>query len=394
MSDYTTEPTNAREQAPFADEFPRCPARPTMPAAACKKCATGEPCKPASAHIPPVCEDCGDRAIPSRIDDRIPDHYVGRYCWTCAMERKTGFAFGDLGASADLPAPEHIIPGLVIKGGTSVLFSKSGVGKSTLLYAMLRALATGGDFLGQRVSRTRALLYTEDNQGVVSEQVKRFGIPRGQHVSTASAPVAKSPDIFADMAAKDYRRNGGDFGLIVLDTIASFVRVQDTNAYGEVGDAMRYFRKLAQDTGAGILLLHHVGKAGGDGNDAAIGSISFTAQADQRLSLNVSNGQRRLTVSGKYNPGPLAGVHAYELSGDTAVIVAAEADKSAAEADAIVESLADGPRTLAQIRDALPDSLSDKAIKRRIERLIDDGQAVEARQYERGKHPALYALAE
>ena len=57
---------------------------------------------------------------------------------------------------------------------------------------------------------------------------------------------------------------------------------------------MRQMRKLAQELGVSILLLHHRGKQGGDGNEGAIGSISFVAQSDQRLSLNVRN-QQRLT---------------------------------------------------------------------------------------------------
>ena len=101
---------------------------------------------------------------------------------------------------------------------------------------------------------------------------------------------------------------------------------------------MRQMRKLAQELGVSILLLHHRGKQGGDGNEGAIGSISFVAQSDQRLSLNVRNQQRLLRVSGRYPTAPFTADEefAFEVDADGARIVATKAELTT---DAILGAL-------------------------------------------------------
>jgi hypothetical protein len=70
--------------------------------------------------------------------------------------------------------------------------------------------------------------------------------------------------------------------LVVVDTLGRILRLRDSSEYAEVTAALDGLLRLARDTGAALLFLHHApkGSDGRDTVDAPLGSTAFAGTAD------------------------------------------------------------------------------------------------------------------
>ena len=173
----------------------------------------------------------------------------------------------DLGDFADIPAAAHLVNGLLIHGNITLWYAPVKTGKSRLLMGLLAALAPGGPrFCGMDLAATKTLLFTEEPPAAIGERVRDFGVPTGMHIANEASALAMRADDFVEEVYKAYHDNGGEFGLVAIDTLSAFVSCGDWNDYAAVGAAMSPLRQLARTfPNVAILLLHHQNKAGGGG---------------------------------------------------------------------------------------------------------------------------------
>ena len=209
---------------------------------------------------------------------------------------------------ADIPAPVHLVPGLLIEGNVTLWYAPSKTGKTRMLFGMLKALSPGGpQFCGMDLPNLPALLFTEEPPTVVGERVRDYQITReGMHIANEAAALAMKPEDFAETVRQAYQENGAGFGLIAVDTIGPFISCGDWNDYSATTAAMAPIRQLARDLPkVAILLLHHQNKAGGGDWTGALGSTALPANADQLVRMSKArNGQHTITVGGRNKSGP------------------------------------------------------------------------------------------
>ena len=187
---------------------------------------------------------------------------------------KRDWLWRDLGEFADIPEATHLVNGLLIEGNITLWYSSIKSGKSRMLMGLLAAMSPGGpQFCSMDLTTTRTLLFTEEPPAVIGERVRDFGVPTGMHIANEAAALAMRAEDFAEEVLSAYTSNGGDFGLIAVDTLGAFVNCGDWNDYTATTAAMAPLRLVARSLpNVAMLLLHHQNKAGGADWAGALGS--------------------------------------------------------------------------------------------------------------------------
>ena len=297
---------------------------------------------------------------------------------------------------ASEPAPIHAVQGLLIQGALTMLYSPPKTGKTRLLFAMLKALSTGGpDFLGQQLPDIPTLIFTEETPSLLGEHVRRNQIPAeaGHHVNTLTKMFG--PADFCQEIYRTYTEAGGGFGIIAVDTLGAFCRFNDINDYGQVAQVMAPFRELARQLPqAAFLLSHHQNKAGGDGWDSALGSTALTSNVDQIIRLRRHKGKTTLAIGGRYNPEPLP------FDKPIAIDIGAEGVKllgnaSDDAADMILANMPAGaPLTVRTIRESMgEDAPSEGSFNRALKDLVSEGY-IDKLSAAKGNQGAVYQIPE
>lgn len=166
---------------------------------------------------------------------------------------------------------DMVLPGL-LRGTVGILTSAGGVGKSFLMMEAAMGVASGkADLTGLCDGLTHgnvAILNAEDQTAIIESRL--FSI--GAHLSLESKEALYSGLIIEDFygmgcdvldpewkgriiqLAKD-----NDCRLIVLDTLSRWHRL-DENSNGDMGRVMAELECIAKESGAAVVILHHVAK--------------------------------------------------------------------------------------------------------------------------------------
>ena len=286
----------------------------------------------------------------------------------------------DLGSFAEIPAPVHLVNGLLIEGNITLWYAPSKTGKTRMLFGMLKSLAPGGpQFCGMDLPDVPAMLFTEEPPNVIGERVRDYAMPTGIHLANEAAALAMKPDDFAETVWREYQANGAGFGLIAVDTIGPFINNADWNDYASTTAAMAPIRQLARSLpGTALLLLHHQNKAGGADWNSALGSTALPANADQLVRMTkAKNGQHTITVGGRNKSGPFPFDEpvTIAISSDGVEFVGTAADLAG---DLLADHLTTEPTTIKDLRTAIGDEApSTDVLRDALKVWIAAGRAVE-----------------
>ena len=229
-----------------------------------------------------------------------------------------------------LKLPQPVIPRLAWRERTSLFAAREKLGKSTLAAAGAAAVSDGANFLGESGAEGPVLwVNLEEHEGDTATRFQRFGAdPKGLFILSRF----NGADPFGEL-----RKRATEIGavLIVVDTLFRFAEtmIEDANSAAAWTPVMAGFTRLAQDTGAAVLLLHHASKNGGYRDSTAIG-----AGVDMILEMSEgeSPAERKVTARGRWAVEPftirldedgykLAGGSTAELSLDARVLLRAKA---------------------------------------------------------------------
>lgn len=173
------------------------------------------------------------------------------------------------------PVPWLVEP-LLARGHLTMLAGAPGVGKSLFALGMAGAVAheapsiAGMPVVGGEV----VLLDAENGERTLHERAHLVGLPPDR----VRAGIASTFDLRDPAAVDGLRRALGDPppALLVLDSLASLAPGLRENDAHDVAPVLDRLRRLAQDTGAAVLLLHHTRKGG----DSYRGGTGIPAAVD------------------------------------------------------------------------------------------------------------------
>ena len=319
--------------------------------------------------------------------------------------------------------PDWLIPGVLCRGWVAMVAGREKVGKGTLIWHLLAALAVGeagvlgGETSGEPVT---ALVYTEEPDHSIAEKARQAGerLDDCQCITHWEMAAALERELAArarfraamgDGALPELRESrwetfvnklveqavAGGHGVIYLDNISRAAGVTD-EAGVELAAAIKPLSDAAKRYGVGVVVDHHHRKAAGRTEDKSRGGTATAGAVESIMDIervgDATSRVRKLTARGRLSSNNWT--RNVELSADGRRYVAVQSTSREDATDAeIVELLkelgeatamelakarghADDKRTRAWLRDHA-DSLVENAGKRGRAQLYRVGRAGE-----------------
>jgi len=219
-----------------------------------------------------------------------------------------------LQAPSTLVAPElrFTIDSLVPAGTLTLLIGKDKIGKTLFAMEMIRAVRSGTPFLGQFPAAQGEViaLFLDDPTGLVRERlVERLGLSDdGLAVATHLDADTDHPPRLLDALANEAAARRP--ALIIVDALYVLLKGREQlQQAGEMVPLMRRLDRIAEESGAAVVLIHHPRKS----DEEAAGSFVIRASAKSILTLSrprdqddgggdPNTGRRLLHVEGKFLP--------------------------------------------------------------------------------------------
>ena len=193
----------------------------------------------------------------------------------------------------------YVVPKLYRRGQSSLLCGEPKVGKSSLCRRLAVACAQGGRVLGYRVEATPVVYMAlqEDPQHVVREIETLHPDDRDPGLLF----YTHNPDAAMDWDRLSHAVKGIEAGMVVVDMVSDFKTWTDGNDYDEMKATIGRFTKLARDTKAHVLLVHHGSKAPTASHPTArvLGSTAISGGVDVVASIHRHNGKRIYQAEGR-----------------------------------------------------------------------------------------------
>ncbi len=202
--------------------------------------------------------------------------------------------------------PEFVFPLLVPVGSDVAFYAKSGVGKSLLLLEGAAAVATGGEFLGQSVTR-RTVIYIdhEMNKKMAMKRLRSMGYESGSDLSDfhyfclgdfSSLDTAEGGRALTKLV-ETHKAN-----VVIIDTLGKAVAGDDDDAK-TLNKMHQFTARPLKRRGVTFVRVDHAGK------DASKGQRGSSAKQDNvdlvyRLT---SGGKDRINVKREKNRDHLDG---------------------------------------------------------------------------------------
>ena len=182
-----------------------------------------------------------------------------------------------------LEAPGYLVDGLFRAGRIGSLSSNPKSGKSTQIGEMCACISQGANWLEFKVGEAHRvlLLALEEHPDDVHERLKQYGDLPNMDVyagGTSPEPIRDLRELLE--AAKAETR---PYSFVAIDTLGRFLKpISDGNDYQQNTHALTPLIRLAHDSGAFILCVHHTRKGGrgADPFDAMLGSTAIRASFD------------------------------------------------------------------------------------------------------------------
>ena len=228
------------------------------------------------------------------------------------------------------PPIDWIVDGLISAGSVNVFFGEAGCGKTWALLDLAVCMANGAPWLGM-ATKQGAVLIIDEESGRRRLSRRMGDIMRG-HGANDQTPIMATSLAAFDMG------NPNDIGefynliintgarLVIIDALADIMPGRDENAVKDTAPIFLSLRKIAEETQAAIIVIHHSNKTGGyRGSSAIKGAI------DLLLSVEKKNDSNNLTFKTEKARDTTAGAFAATMNfdGDQFWLSVSEFEKTA-----------------------------------------------------------------
>ncbi len=193
---------------------------------------------------------------------------------------------------------ENIIP----EGRLFLLVAYPKVGKSELISHLAVAVSQGKEFLDHKTKQTGVLILAlEEHRQDIKRRLSKLGSCESDPIEIHFGELKNDPETIQDLKEFIISRH---IGLMVIDTISCFWKIQSENSNTEVHNALMPLLTLAHDTNCAVGLIHHKNKQGGEDERSIRGASSLFGIVEQALLLENRKGgngtQRILKTKGRY----------------------------------------------------------------------------------------------
>lgn len=253
---------------------------------------------------PNLCSRCGGpteaphAARCNRCADQLRDE-SGYVTTTAAVvaDRYAGRLLNLADIAAELAKPPTPTPwrvhGFVADETLTILSSESGIGKSWLAQALCTGVAEGAT-VAELDCTLGTALYVDAEMGrkmFIHNRLRAAGVvaPTFEYVDAMGLDISRPDDIA--WLERTIRNVAANF--VVYDSLRRLTPSKAENDSDDMAPVIGSLAKVARDTGAAILLIHHKG----DGDKAFRGSTAIRDQADALFLLTPEAGSDVLRLT-------------------------------------------------------------------------------------------------
>jgi len=229
------------------------------------------------------------------LDDFLLDDFVvasgpGELLRLIEQVEATGLQVSELRdfLALPLPAPEAVVEGMLVRGSVNILFGPPESGKSLLAAECCRAVSAGRPLLGRFPTRAGPTVLIDQENAPSLLQQRLAELERGSPRSRDACPIYILPlqeltldrdEARADLLAELVPRQPA---LVVVDTLIAVAGRLDILDAAAVRSWLQYWRGLAVELNAAVLLIAHSPKWAGKEPrlEALFGSVDFGAFVD------------------------------------------------------------------------------------------------------------------
>ncbi len=187
--------------------------------------------------------------------------------------------------SALEPDPaDAIVPNFLYFGRITLLAGEAGVGKTTFALEIAETAGQGKPLWGNTLPEVRTLWIGIDHSPAQILEILEsyFGEHERPYLTVARTPLGDPPPLTMETLSTYVRHiQKAQIGLVVVDTLADWLAIEDLNDDTEARHKIGLVRMLAQDTGCAVLPLHHTRKdTSASGTRSVAGATRYTAKVD------------------------------------------------------------------------------------------------------------------
>lgn len=192
-----------------------------------------------------------------------------------------------------LEPDEWLVNSLIPLNGIGFLAGPSGSGKSFLALDWALRIALGYKVLGQSSKACGVIYVAAEGANGVRKRIIGWCAHNKTNREHRLALIGNAPDLRQDgdisSLLASISKAGERFdhiGLIVIDTFSQSLAGADENASNDMSKAMKNAGRIAKETGAFVLMVHHTGK---EVKKGLRGHSSLFAGADLIIMTNQNN---------------------------------------------------------------------------------------------------------
>jgi hypothetical protein len=213
-------------------------------------------------------------------------------------EQAAAFQYEIIGEQLEAPPKRWLVNGILGLGDVGALYGEPATGKSALAVHLCHAVATGNTWFGKKTNAGAVLYLALERKDVTSRRCQAlFGSsnPSSFHVAIANPflDLARGEDAASvvQTAKQVAAQTGRPVRLIVLDTLSRAIAGHDENSAGTISLVAASLTRIASETGATVLVLHHETKARRNlrGSSALLGAVD--------TAVRVSKSRQHLTAT-------------------------------------------------------------------------------------------------
>ena len=228
-------------------------------------------------------------------------------------------AFTQLLSSADLLAmdlrPEFLVKGILVKGAPCIIGGRSKVLKTSLAVDLAISLGSGKPFLGRfEVPKPVKVAFWTGESGAPTIRETALRIAKSKAIDLSSASVLWSFDL-PKLCRADHLRaleaviREQRLEVIIIDPLYLSLLSAETagnagNLYA-MGAALEPLSRLAQATGATVILLHHFKKSGIPDTDNPAALEDLSQSGGSRVGAAVDSAPATVAVCVGRHPRPV-----------------------------------------------------------------------------------------
>lgn len=191
------------------------------------------------------------------------------------LEKLDRFKVEPLPVFHQRPHPGWIIKGLLPRAQLMVIYGAPGSGKSFITLDIAMAVARGEDWRGHRTTQGRVVYVAAEGAAGFRNRTQAYLLAEGLADVPGFGVIPAAPSLLND----DYTliaQSIGRCAVLVVDTLSATTAGGDENSAETMTTIIDRCKRLADATGALVILVHHSGKdssKGSRGHSSLLGAV-------------------------------------------------------------------------------------------------------------------------